>query len=243
MKTKKRLGVLGGMGSEATQVFFKRIIDQTRAENDREHLDLVIYNHASLPDRTEYILSGREKELWEILEQDFEMLCSMGSDYIVVPCNTCHYFAESIKAKTGERFINMITETAGYAGAMGYQRVGIMGTTGTLRSGLYRNALSELGIEAVYPSDEKQAYVMRLIYDQIKKGSKGSLADFNAVVDELRAKGCDAVCLACTELSVFRENHMLTDTFFIDALDVLARSAITACGGALRNMQVEDEGL
>lgn len=233
---KKRLGILGGMGSEATQVFFKRIIDQTKAENDREHLDMVIYNHASLPDRTEYILSGRQQELWEILEKDIEMLHSMESDYIVIPCNTCHYFAKNIEEKTRQHFINMITETAKYAADMGRHRVGIMGTTGTLRSDLYGRAFSEAGLEAVYPSDEKQALVMRIIYNQIKKGDKGSLADFEVVVDEFRAQECDAVCLACTELSVFRENYMLTDTFFIDALDVLARSAIIACGGTLRNM-------
>ena len=233
---KKRLGILGGMGSEATQVFFKRIIDQTKVENDREHLDMVIYNHASLPDRTEYILSGRQQELWDILEKDIEMLCNMESDYIVIPCNTCHYFAGDIEEKTQKHFINMITETAKYAGDMGHHRVGIMGTTGTLRSDLYGRAFSEVGLEAVYPSDEKQALVMRIIYDQIKKGDKGSLADFGAVVDEFRGQGCDAVCLACTELSVFLENYMLTDTFFIDALDVLARSAIMACGGTLRNI-------
>lgn len=236
MQAKKRLGVLGGMGSEATQVFFKRIIDQTKVENDREHLDIVIYNHASLPDRTEYILSGRQQELWEILEKDIGMLGKMESDYIAIPCNTCHYFADNIEAATNRHFINMITETAKYAKSMGHHRVGIMGTTGTLRSDLYRRAFSEIGLEAVYPSDEKQAYVMRIIYDQIKKGDKGSLTDFESVVDEFRAKDCDAVCLACTELSVFRENYMLTDTFFIDALDVLARSAIVACGGTLRNM-------
>lgn len=236
MQTKKRLGILGGMGSEATQVFFKRIIDQTKVENDREHLDIVIYNHASLPDRTEYILCGRQQELWSILVQDIHMLLDMHSDYLAIPCNTCHYFAENIVKETGGRFINMITETAVYAGKMGHQRVGIMATTGTIKSDIYGEALRDCGLEAVYPSEEKQEYVMRMIYDQIKKGDKGSLTDFEAVVDEFRDAGCDAVALACTELSVFRENYMLTDTFFIDALDVLARSAIVACGGTLRNM-------
>lgn len=236
METRKRLGILGGMGSEATQVFFKRIIDQTKVESDREHLDILIYNHASLPDRTEYILSGRQQELWEIISRDIRMLQEMHSDYIAIPCNTCHYFADNITGEIGDSFVNMITEAAAYANKVGHKTVGVMGTTGTLKSDLYRNALEKYGMEAVYPSEKMQAWVMRIIYDQIKKGDKGSLSDFERVVEELRGRGCDAVLLACTELSVFRENYMLTDTFFIDALDVLARSCIVACGGTLRNM-------
>lgn len=236
MDTRKRLGILGGMGSEATQVFFKRIIDQTKVESDREHLDILIYNHASLPDRTEYILNGRQQELWEIICRDMRMLREMHSDYIAIPCNTCHYFADNITGEIGDGFVNMITETAAYAHKMGHRIVGVMGTTGTLKSDLYRNALEKYGIQTVYPSEKMQACVMRIIYDQIKRGDKGSLSDFERVVEELRDGGCDAVLLACTELSVFRENYMLTDTFFIDALDVLARSCIVACGGTLRNM-------
>ena len=67
---KKILGILGGMGPEATQVFYKKIIDCTQVDNDREHLDIFIYNHASIPDRTECILCGREEELWNIIEED-----------------------------------------------------------------------------------------------------------------------------------------------------------------------------
>ncbi len=236
MSAKKSLGILGGMGPEATQVFYKRIIDQTKVENDREHLDIFIYSHASLPDRTEYILGGRQKELWEILRRDILMLRDMHSDYIAIPCNTCHYFADDITKELGSGFINMITETAACAKELGRKRVGVMGTTGTLKADLYRRELEKYGIEVLYPSRELQECVMRIIYDQIKKGDKGSLSDFGRVVDEFRGQDCDAVLLACTELSVFRENYMLTDSFFIDALDVLARSCIIACGGTLRNM-------
>lgn len=236
MQNKKRLGILGGMGSEATEVFFKRIIDHTKVENDREHLDIFIYNHASLPDRTEYIISGRQEELWEILEQDIELLKNVESDFVAIPCNTCHYFGDRIATATNGHFINMIEATAVYAKKMHHEKVAVMATTGTVKSDLYGKIFSQHGIETIYPDDDMQEKVMRIIYDQIKKGDKGSMTDFSAVVDSLRKKGCDAVALACTELSVFRENYLLTDTFFIDALDVLAQACITACGGTLRNL-------
>ncbi|MBR6222793.1 MAG: amino acid racemase [Lachnospiraceae bacterium] len=231
---KKRLGILGGMGSEATEVFFKRIIEHTKVKNDREHLDIFIYNHASLPDRTEYIITGRTDELWEIIKGDIHTLEAVKSDYIAIPCNTCHFFADRLDEATDHHFINMITETAAFAKTTGAKKVGVMGTTGTVRSDLYKKALNLHGIEAVYPDDEYQDVVMDIIYGQIKKGDKGSMSDFSRVVDHFSEKSCDAVILACTELSVFRENYMITDPFFIDALDVLARACITMCGGALR---------
>ncbi len=236
MQNKKRLGILGGMGSEATEVFFKRIIDHTKVENDREHLDIFIYNHASLPDRTEYIISGRQEELWTILEEDIKLLKGVNSDYVAIPCNTCHYFGERISKVTQGHFINMIEATAVYAKKMNHKRVAVMATTGTVKADLYGKVFSKYNIETVYPEEDMQNIVMRIIYDQIKKGDKGSMTDFSKVVDSLRQKKCDAVALACTELSVFRENYLLTDTFFIDALDVLAQACITACGGTLRNI-------
>lgn len=67
---KKKLGILGGMGSEATVLFYKKIIDNTSVNNDREHLDILIYNHASIPDRTECILCGKQDYLWDIIAND-----------------------------------------------------------------------------------------------------------------------------------------------------------------------------
>lgn len=67
---KKKLGILGGMGSEATVLFYKKIIDNTSVNNDREHLDILIYNHASIPDRTECILCGKQDYLWDIIAKD-----------------------------------------------------------------------------------------------------------------------------------------------------------------------------
>ena len=67
---KKKLGILGGMGSEATVLFYKKIIDNTSVNNDREHLDILIYNHASIPDRTEWIMSCNPDALWDSSAND-----------------------------------------------------------------------------------------------------------------------------------------------------------------------------
>ena len=148
---KKKLGILGGMGSEATVLFYKKIIDNTSVNNDREHLDILIYNHASIPDRTECILCGKQDYLWDIIAKDIRGMEQLGCEYFAIPCNTCHYFADRLQELTNGKFINMIEETARYASERGRKKVGVMATDGTVKGGMYKKALEKYGIEVVYP--------------------------------------------------------------------------------------------
>ena len=102
---------------------------------------------------------------------------------------------------------------------------------GTVQGGMYKKAMEAQGIEVVYPSKERQEDVMSLIYEQIKRGEKGDRHQFMNVVHELRAQGCDAVILACTELSVLNVNYSLNPDFYIDAMNVVAKACIEKCGG------------
>ena len=70
---------------------------------------------------------------------------------------------------------------------------------------------------------------MSLIYDDIKSGKKGDRAKFDRVLSEFMRKGCDAVILACTELSVFKGKHEIP-TLCLDAMDVLVRESIIRSG-------------
>ena len=231
MSEKKKHAILGGMGPEATEVFYKRIIESTNVSNDREHLDMFIYNHASMPDRTEYILGGREEELWSVIKDDIDKLKVIGGEYLAIPCNTCHYFADRIEKETDGKFINMIKVTAAKVKQKGFKCAGIMATDGTVKSDMYGKALRELDVDVIYPSPERQKDVMSLIYDQIKQGEKGDKKQFLSVVKELRERGCDAIVLACTELSVLYDNHDFNGDFYVDALDELTKACIDKCGG------------
>ncbi len=228
---RKILGILGGMGPEATQVFYKKIIDSTQADQDSDHLDIFIYSHASMPDRTECILCGKEDYLWDIITNDINKLKAMGCEYLAIPCNTCHYFADKLNALMDGRFINMIEETARYVHELGLTKVGVMATDGTVQGDLYKKALAAYGIQTVYPSPQRQKDVMALIYDEIKRGEKGDKHRFLQVVQELKEAGCQSVILACTELSVFNINYGLNSHYYVDALDVLTRACILRCGG------------
>ncbi|MBR0146391.1 MAG: amino acid racemase [Eubacterium sp.] len=230
-QTKHMLGILGGMGPEATSVLYKRITDRTVVSCDQEHINILIYSHAGLPDRTGCILCGEGEQLWDMLAKDVQLLKNAGCEYLAVPCNTCHYFGDRFREAMDGHFIDMIRETANYVAKRRYHKVGVLATDGTVRADLYRKELAALDVEAIYPDEKHQKDVMTLIYDQIKRGEKGDKHLFQGIAQHMHARGCEAVVLACTELSVFAVNHELTGGFYIDAMEALAERCIESCGG------------
>lgn len=228
------LGIIGGMGPEASQVMYRELIELTDAKRDQDHLDVLIYSHASMPDRTAAIESGNTAEIRGLLAADAVKLRRAGADVLAIPCNTSHYFISDIEKAVDIPVVNMVEEAAArIAQKPDVKKVGILATDGTLRTGLYRRALEKLGLEAFEPDEKHQKTVMRIIYDQIKAGRKGDRDDFASVDLFLKKNGCDGAILACTELSVFRENHEL-DSFYVDAMRVLVQRCITLCGAKLK---------
>ena len=114
------LGVIGGMGPMATELFYKMIIEKTPVTCDQEHLDTIILGHASMPDRTAAILSKDPQRIRETAQKmlsDAKTLETLGADCIAVTCNTAHYFVDQIADQVSIPFIHMIKETAKAAAA------------------------------------------------------------------------------------------------------------------------------
>lgn len=231
----KVLGVIGGMGPLATQLFYKMVIEHTDAHSDQEHINMVILNHATMPDRTAAILEGKLDDLLARLKEDADVLEKSGADYIAIPCNTSHVLIEKLQEETSLPVINMIQVTAKkIRGKYGEgARVGVMGTDGTIKTGLYQKACQACGLIPVIPVPENQKLVMKIIYDGIKDGGVIDYDDFEAVETQLRDEGCDCVIMACTELSCFKEQFQLSD-YFVDAMEEMAKEAILLCGKKLR---------
>ncbi len=232
----KKLGIIGGMGSQATAFFFNRIIENTEATKDQEHINMVILNHSTLPDRTKIILSGDYKTFEKAIIEDIKKLEYIGVDNIAIPCNTSHFFYDNIQNQTHIPIINMVKETVKYIleNNSNIKKIGIMATDGTIYTKIYENECKLNNISAVLPSKEKQKIVMSIIYDEIKNGKKGSLNKFIEVVDELRYKGCEAIILACTELSYFKEYHKIPD-YCIDSMDILVLKSIELSGKHIKS--------
>ena len=235
MCEKKTIGILGGMGPLATADLFQKITLLTEAETDRDHIRVYIDSNANIPDRTAAILGGDAEGCYRRLLDGARLLERGGCTALAIPCNPSHYFADRLQAQLHVPIIHMIRETAKVLAGQGLKRPGILATDGTIRTGLYQKECAAFGLEAAPPEPAVQRLVMSIIYEEIKRGERGSREKFAQIDRALASMGCDCAILGCTELSVFRSYHSLPP-FYVDAMEVLAELAVVRCGKQLRTI-------
>jgi aspartate racemase len=229
----KTLGVLGGMGPKATSVFFDKVIGNTESNFDQDHIDMIILNHASLPDRTMSILDHQEEAFVKAIGKDIKLLEASGVANIALTCNTAHYFYEQMQALTDVPIINMVDETikAIYLKYGADSKVGILATNGTRRSGIYKNSCHKYNLDPYFPEPDVQDRVMDIIYNDVKGdlevGSNNKLEDI--IKDLIFEQNCKCVILACTELSCIKLSDDVAK-YSIDAMDVLVEKSILLSG-------------
>lgn len=230
---KGSLGIIGGMGPKATSVFFERIIEKTDAQMDQNHIDMVIVNHATLPDRTDVLQSKRTKEklFLDAVSKDLVLLQNAGVSNIAVPCNTAHYFYSEMQKMTNVPIINMVHETLKVV-ADKYgpgKRVGVLATNGTINNGIYRSECEDLELEFCKPDVEIQQRIMEIIY-KIKKNQNVETFELEDIILKFLKKfGCHCVVIACTELSCISLSSEIRRNC-IDAMDVLVEQCILRSG-------------
>lgn len=223
----KIIGILGGLGPEATAELFLRIIRATPAKRDQDHLPIIIFNNPQIPDRTAAILYGGESPLIELIKTA-QRLERAGADFIIMPCNTAHYYYDELKSSVKIPFLNMIELTVKRVLNVypNVKFVGLMATTGTVKTGLYQKYFENYGVKVIVPSDEDQRIVMSGIYDGVKAGDlnlgRRLLLD---VASKLIANGAELIILGCTEISIVIKNGDLKVPV-VDPLQVLAEEAV-----------------
>lgn len=189
------LGILGGMGPLASELLYRRITEKTVAQKDQDHIDLVLLSHATMPDRTEAILSGNTQEVQELLLQDCKTLESLGCKGIAVACNTAHYFVHRFEDQLRIPVISMVREAAARLEEdLPGRRIALLATDGTIRTGLYQEAFRVRGLEPWIPGREVQQAVMHLIYDCVKKGGPPTAKPFASSTARSGRPGAKGLC-------------------------------------------------
>lgn len=225
----KMLGILGGLGPEATAYFYQLLIKRTQVSCDQDHIDLIINSRATTPDRTGYILGKGGKNPFDIMEKDAKRLVTFGADILAIPCNTAHFFYEMLNKSVSVPIFNMPLETVLWAKEQGAKKLGILATTGTIQTETYQRVCKEQNIEYSVPDAENQQAIMGIIYNQIKQGKRADMFAFNSACRHLFNDGCDCLVLACTELSLIKRDEHL-DKKYIDSMEALAKAVILAFG-------------
>lgn len=210
----KILGIIGGMGPLATVNLFNKIVINTDARSDQEHIHMLIDNNVNIPDRTAFLLGKGEDPTKELIKSATR-LEKAGADFLIMPCNTAHHFYETIRENISIDFLNMIEETVRLI-QLKYpnsKKVGLLSTKGTLKSKIYDLYFNKQNIQVINPEKETQDSIMDIIYG-IKAGKREIQIDaIYSAVEEFKAKGVKVFVLGCTELSVVNEMFKLEEKF------------------------------
>ncbi len=220
----KVIGILGGMGPLATADLFRRIVEKTPAKRDQEHPRIIIYDNPKIPDRTAFILGKGEDPRPELIDSA-RKLENWGADFIVMPCNTAHFFAEDIQREIRIPLLSMVEETAKTIEAMGLRKVGLLATDGTVKGLVYHRALLGRGIPIAVPPKRDQETVMKAIYKGVKAGNLNMGRRLLLDVAKKLERRVEGMIAGCTEVSLVLKPHDL-GVPLVDPLDVIAKKAV-----------------
>jgi aspartate racemase len=223
----RMVGILGGMGPEATLDLYRHIINLTPAIKDQDHIPVIIYSNPRIPDRTEAITGLGESPL-PYLINGAKLLEKAGAGIIAMPCNAAHHFLPQLQQEVSIPFLDMIGETCREVRKTlpHAKKVGLIAATGTVCSGIYCRAFSRNGIEVLIPSEADQKKIQTAI-EQVKAGEQNRLTreTFQSNGRRLVELGAEAVILGCTEVPLAFETNEV-NYFAIDTTRILAEAAI-----------------
>ena len=235
---KKTIGILGGMGPEATAYFFNLVVKDTAAARDQDHIPIIIYNLPQIPERTAALL-GKGPSPVPLLREGARRLARAGADFIVIPCITAHAFLPEIEAVSRVPILSLLDEALSFARKKipGLKRAGILASTGTVRSDLFHKTFAAAGIEIITPTDREQAKVMEAVFGQrgIKSGfTKGRPRTLILDVSRrLIRRGAQAIIAGCTEIPLVLRDEDIPAPF-IEPMRIAARAAILKAGYTLK---------
>jgi len=226
----KRLGVLGGMGPAASAEFMVRLVAQTPAKRDQDHIPTILWSDTTVPDRSTSMRNGDDKPLPYLLS-GIQGLVLAGCNLIVIPCNTAHlWFNEMEKQASWHANIVHIVDSVADAlrdANVVDSKIGVMGTQATVELGLYQYRLNKLGWECIVPSKEEMDTLVQPAIDLIKANQiESAHTMLMTVIHSLIARGATAVVLGCTEIPLAIRESQQGNTPLINSIDSLVKSAI-----------------
>ncbi|MDD2419718.1 MAG: amino acid racemase [Bacteroidales bacterium] len=241
----RTIGILGGMGPEATLSLFAQIIKATPAKKDQDHIPVIIFNNPSIPDRTRHIVYKEESPL-PYLVAGAHKLEQSGADMILIPCNTAHFYVPEMEKSVGIPILNMprltcdhIAQIAKLPGESLQEKripVGILATTGTIHTGLYQGFMDKNGLCPLLPTEEEQeSLVMEAVYGKegVKAGYHQKPANLLAEAAAILAsRGAGYIIAGCTEIPLVLSQQMV-GVPLVNSMEVLARKAVHVASNGL----------
>lgn len=218
------VGVIGGMGPEATVDFMARVIAATPAQSDQDHIRMLVEHNPRIPSRQSAVRRDGE-DPGTVLASIAARLQIGGADFIVMPCNLAHAWTPNIQSAISIPFVSIIDVTV--ARALSHTdggAIGLLTTPGCFSAELYQHALADH--EIVLQSSDELAAAMGYV-KQIKAGDKSEKVaqGLRRLAEDLVTRGAQTLVAACTEFPLVLEESMFSVPF-VSSTDVLAEKTV-----------------
>ncbi len=237
---KKIIGILGGMGPESTAIFYQAIIKQCQkqygAKYDEDYPEIFIYN-LPIPN----IVDGLKKpeETLKMLVEGANKIDSIGVDFMVMPCNTAHYFYPGMAKSISMPFICIFLATAKKIKSEGYRKVGFLATETTIEYKSFDKDFEKNGIELILPDERDQKKLTKIIFNILAgKKLQTDKQQLKQIIKNLKRKGAEAIVLACTDIPILLKQKD-TDIKIFDTVEILAESTVKYATGKIGNEILE----
>ncbi len=233
--SEKTIGIVGGMGPEATLDLYGQIIRATPAQKDQDHLRVIIDSNPKIPDRTAAMIGKGESPV-PAMAMSCRAVQKAGADFVIIPCISAHHFLDELQQQidlpilsafdvVGEHIVNRYPEV---------KTAGLLATSGTIDGGRFAGHLADHGIATVVPDIDNQEALMNAIYKI--KGSQDSAvraqckASLISTATHVVEQGAQGIIAGCTEIPLELKQEDLSVPFF-NSLEILATAAVNTAIG------------
>jgi aspartate racemase len=191
-----------------------------------DHPEVTMHTH-SLAEYMKYIDRDDWDGVGDLMLSSANKLAKAGAEFLICPDNTIHKAFTYVSARSPLPWLHIAEVVAGQALDRGFERIGLTGTRYLVESEVYPEALSARGLEFVRPTEDERLRINRIIFEELVHGEfkPEAVKYFQKVINGLKAQGCDAVVLGCTEIPLLTndENSPLPT---LDSTRLLARAAL-----------------
>lgn len=224
----KVVGIIGGMGPEATVDLMQQVIAATPAKDDADHIRMLVDNNPKVPSRIKAIIEGTGESPAPCMIEMARGLEKQGADFLVIPCNTAHHYYQDVAAAVNIPVFNLIELTSGCVKKEqpNLSKAGLLASSALQKIHLYEPWFEKYDVQVLYPQRDDQQVVMDLIR-AVKANNQTveQIQAYNRAAENLADQGAECLILACTELSVIGD-QLQTCLPVYDASKLLAQAIV-----------------
>lgn len=217
------VGILGGMGPEATVLLMQKVIALRAGGGDADHVPMLVHQNPQVPSRIAALIEGTGESPAPVLADMARVLEAGGAKALAMPCNTAHAYAGAIRAAVSIPFLDMIALSTAALGAKGW-RIGMLASPAVHRARVFDASFAKAGLEMIVPEDEGPVLALIRAVKAARTGAAEGAA-LTRLAEGFMARGADHIAIACTELSLLTP-HLPSGLPWTDTLDCLAGAIV-----------------